>query len=470
MPWNLGDVVRHNKKAARSKKKSALWVRVSNDYLEKHPDDEGGAIRIANFVVNKSKAFLFETLLPMHAAQSAHVKGLKAQADQHLKALHKLHAIITKDVSRPGVTETYIKSRFVKHPRYGEYNKLRKAYTKALNSHLRAAFEEDISMRKKHPIKSASLAAQMQAIAKEVKLENSPDHEERADQHMERALFHQRRCHRLMKKGDLKRARRHLKKLVDHFNLAQGHDQLRTGRSIASSIQNLQERLNPMSKLTARMQTIATGEKPAKAPAAPAVIANSESPAYNKEEVEFHKYNAKHHATQAKRAKTAAKEAKSPELKKHYTKLAKHHTGLAQEHKEAYERHAEALKKLPKSAKKPKEEKSEEGEHWWKAAAGTKSLTKPDAYSRLAGLHAEATDHLHAAKVAHLRANRHITKAAGEKDKTEKEKHLGHAKEQEKARDEHLKNYRRTHRKIARIHAKYGNFGFASKSKKAKEA
>ncbi|MDE1907529.1 MAG: hypothetical protein KGH75_13880 [Rhodospirillales bacterium] len=55
MPWEESDVVKHNKDAAKNKKKKTLWVKIANKVLKK-TGNEGRAIREANSVVNKIHA------------------------------------------------------------------------------------------------------------------------------------------------------------------------------------------------------------------------------------------------------------------------------------------------------------------------------------------------------------------------------------------------------------------------------
>ena len=54
MPWESRDAPSHTKEAD-TKKKKKLWRRVANEQLREHPEDEGRAIRIANYVVGRTK-------------------------------------------------------------------------------------------------------------------------------------------------------------------------------------------------------------------------------------------------------------------------------------------------------------------------------------------------------------------------------------------------------------------------------
>lgn len=51
MPWQVGDVSKHNKKLSESKKKQ--WVAVANSVLGK-TGNEGKAVKIANGAVSKN--------------------------------------------------------------------------------------------------------------------------------------------------------------------------------------------------------------------------------------------------------------------------------------------------------------------------------------------------------------------------------------------------------------------------------
>lgn len=53
MPWTPEDVARHNKRAAKSAKKSRQWSDVANKVL-KATGDDGRAIREANAVTNRN--------------------------------------------------------------------------------------------------------------------------------------------------------------------------------------------------------------------------------------------------------------------------------------------------------------------------------------------------------------------------------------------------------------------------------
>jgi uncharacterized protein YdaT len=55
MPWTSSDVHKHNKKAAKSSKARAVWVKVANAQLKEH-GDEGRAIRVANSVADRVHA------------------------------------------------------------------------------------------------------------------------------------------------------------------------------------------------------------------------------------------------------------------------------------------------------------------------------------------------------------------------------------------------------------------------------